>query len=109
MLNIDNQSKYRVINSLFERIQKIVFTEEKADLDRYIDLLFVDNYESRSYNKRFRGKDSETDVISFPAELEFLPTYGDIIIDISVADRQKDNRTLEEELTTLFLHGVLHL
>ena len=34
---------------------------------------------------------------------------GDIIIDTTIADEQKENRTLILELQELFLHGLLHL
>jgi probable rRNA maturation factor len=60
-------------------------------------------------NRKYLGRDTLTDVISFPSDQEIAPFLGDIIIDIEVADRQKGERDLISELQFLFLHGLLHL
>lgn len=63
------------------------------------------------YNRKFRGKDQPTDVISFrynddPCdEEEYL---GDIVISAETAERQQQS-TLMDELKVLSLHGLLHL
>ena len=69
----------------------------------------------RQLNKEFRGKDTTTDVLSFPNDAdEFDPdknNLGDIVISAEQAKRQAtENRlTLEAEIKQLILHGVLHL
>src|SRR5690606_41338213 len=66
-------------------------------------------------NSTFRGKDSTTDVLSFPFEKEaFEPdtnNLGDIVISAEQAERQaaENGLTLEDEIKQLILHGVLHL
>jgi probable rRNA maturation factor len=73
-------------------------------------------------NKFFRGKDSTTDVLSFPHESDpadvpvsaggFPENFlGDIVISVEQAERQaKENKLpLENEIKQLILHGVLHL
>ena len=66
-------------------------------------------------NKFFRGKDSTTDVLSFPHEADEFETdrsnLGDIVISAERArDQAKENKlTLELEIKQLVLHGVLHL
>lgn len=83
---------------------------------------FVSDKRMKELNKLFRGKDSTTDVLSFPHEpdeFERPPEggtqndyfLGDIVISIEQAERQaKDNKlTLEAEIKQLMLHGVLHL
>ena len=63
----------------------------------------------RRFNKRYAGKDSATDVLSFQAEWdEEEPYLGDILISAETAERQRKAR-LETELQILALHGVLHL
>ncbi len=65
----------------------------------------------RSYNRKFRGKDYPTDVLSFPAEPEGPGAeeyLGDILISVEMADRQKTT-DLPTELSVLCLHGLLHL
>lgn len=108
MLDIDNQTDTDIpTDSLESIVERVLLSENREVKD--ISLLLLDKGRSRSYNKKFRGKDSETDVISFTSELAFLPTYGEIIIDLSVAAKQRGERSLDEEVKVLFLHGLLHL
>lgn len=66
----------------------------------------------RRYNRRFAGIDKSTDVLTFPCgKMDGDPDdpyLGDVLISVTTADRQK-KASLEEELNTLALHGVLHL
>lgn len=65
----------------------------------------------RQANRRYRGKDSATDVLSFPGgeDLEGLH-LGDLLISVPTARRQAAERgeTADLELRRLILHGVLH-
>ena len=108
MLNIDNQTSSIIDLELLNKIYLTLLKKEEKET-KDVDLLLLDEGRIREYNRKYRGKDSVTDVISFSAELDFLPTYGDIIIDISVADMQKGNKDLQSEINELFVHGVLHL
>jgi probable rRNA maturation factor len=69
----------------------------------------------KELNSLFRGKDSTTDVLSFPHEAEdFDPdssNLGDIVISAEQAAKQAEENglTLDSELKQLILHGVLHL
>ncbi|HEX5069803.1 MAG TPA: rRNA maturation RNase YbeY [Vicinamibacterales bacterium] len=62
----------------------------------------------RRLNRRHRGLDRPTDVLSFPGETGFL---GDIAIASGVASRQARaaGHPLTTELRVLALHGLLHL
>ncbi len=65
--------------------------------------------EVKAANRRFRAADRTTDVLSFPdGEDQYL---GDILISARMAAAQADERghTVEEEIETLALHGLLHL
>ena len=83
---------------------------KRADLA----LRLVGEYEGRSLNRHYRGKDYATNVLSFPAELPpgvDLPILGDIVICAPVVQREarvqgKDCRAHFAHLT---VHGVLHL
>jgi probable rRNA maturation factor len=57
----------------------------------------------RSLNRKFRGKDYATDVLSFPPE--------DIAIsfDRAAAQAAEMRHSVEDELRILMLHGLLHL
>lgn len=108
MLDIDNQTKINIAEDRLESIYKSLLSLESKE-EKDISLLLVDQGKIREYNKKFRGKDSETDVISFASDLAFLPIYGDIVIDLSVAEKQRGKRSLNYEVAILFIHGMLHL
>jgi len=62
----------------------------------------------RTLNRRFRGKDRSTDVLSFPAS---PPLLGDIAISVPYAARQARRRRepVGREIDRLLVHGYLHL
>lgn len=66
----------------------------------------------RRLNRRFRGKNKATDVLSFPAEAWGPePVAGDLAISVPTALRQagEQRHTLSAEIKVLILHGLLHL
>jgi probable rRNA maturation factor len=74
-----------------------------------VSVAFVDQAAMRRLNRRYRGKDQATDVLSFPAgEPGFL---GDIVIAVGVARRQaaEAGHAFGTEARVLALHGLLHL
>ena len=73
---------------------------------------FVGDRAMRLANRRFRGKDKATDVLSFPGEDagEGKGYLGDILISVPTARRQatEAGHGVERELKVLLLHGILH-
>ncbi|MEP6963679.1 MAG: rRNA maturation RNase YbeY [Acidobacteriota bacterium] len=68
----------------------------------------------RDLNKRFRGKDEATDVLSFPASGgKSVPgqELGEIAIsfDRAAAQAAELGHSMDDELRILMLHGLLHL
>lgn len=93
-----------------------------------VSLSFVDDEDIRDINRRFRDKDSKTDVLSFPlfseeeivkviadgsmsSETSELVVLGDIIISVPTAIEQAKeyNHSIERELCFLSCHSILHL
>jgi probable rRNA maturation factor len=107
-LTLINQSRRTFVSEDFQPVLDVVEQYEYLD-GRSLNLMLTDNGYIRELNRKFRGKDALTDVISFPSQQEFAPFLGDIIIDIDVAAEQKGKRSLLDELQMLFLHGLLHL
>jgi probable rRNA maturation factor len=64
--------------------------------------------ELQRLNREYLGKDYPTDVLSFPADGEFL---GDLAISRhrAAAQARKFRHSITQELQLLMLHGVLHL
>jgi probable rRNA maturation factor len=72
---------------------------------------FVDDSEMRRLNRRFRGRDYPTDVLSFPGEDSSDSCHlGDVVIAVPTARRQAaaGGSPERQEIRTLLLHGVLH-
>jgi probable rRNA maturation factor len=63
----------------------------------------------RALNRRYRGADAATDVLSFPAGEP--GELGDVVIAAGVAGRQarQAGHSMAVELRVLALHGLLHL
>ena len=88
-----------------------------------ISVSFVDKKEIKRLNKEYRGVDSETDVLSFPAfEAGAIPAemeleegeelaLGDVVICEEVCRKQAKEfgHSEEREIVYLFVHSVLHL
>ncbi|MDQ3472529.1 MAG: rRNA maturation RNase YbeY [Acidobacteriota bacterium] len=77
-------------------------------------IAFVSDRQIKELNRRFRGIDKATDVLSFPAGDETSGanlTLGDIAISLERAAIQANENqlTLDEEIAQLILHGLLHL
>ncbi len=78
-----------------------------------VSLSFVRDAAIRKLNREYRGKDKATDVLSFAHDGDDLvrsPSIGDIVISIDTAARQAKEFqvSLLDELSRLFIHGMLH-
>jgi len=73
-----------------------------------VDVLITSSAQMRHLNRRFRGKGSATDVLSFPS---VEGTAGDIAISAEVGARnaRRLGHSAAEEMKVLILHGLLHL
>jgi probable rRNA maturation factor len=76
-----------------------------------VNVLIAASAELRRLNRRFRGKDKPTDVLSFPAHQESKDIAGDIAISATIAraNARRLGHSFENELRVLILHGLLHL
>ena len=112
---VNLQRKVKLDPKSFEPfVDRLTDVVDDADGGRF-SIAFVSDRRMKELNGFFRGKDSTTDVLSFPHEPdEFQPKenyLGDIVISVEQANRQaSDNKlSLENEIQQLILHGVLHL
>jgi len=88
--------------------------ETLGERDASISLTLVDDATIAKINKEHRGKDTPTDVLSFPLEPEPFANerlLGDVVISIDTARRQAQDydAPLQRELERLMIHGVLHV
>lgn len=83
-----------------------------AGLKGLVNVLVTTSAEMKSLNRRFRGKDKPTDVLSFPAEPATAKQFaGEIAVSAEIATRnaRQLGHSPAEEVKILVLHGILHL
>lgn len=87
-----------------------------------VSVTFTDNEKIRELNRKFRGIDRATDVLSFPLfdyegqtdeppVDELLGMLGDIVISLEQAKKQAEEygHSFEREAAFLCVHSMLHL
>ena len=87
-----------------------------------VSVTFVDNAEIKDLNKKFRGINKATDVLSFPLfdyegeseeppVDEMLGMLGDIVLSLEKAEAQAKEygHSFEREVAFLTVHSMLHL
>ena len=86
--------------------------KEAARLNGHVAVLLTTDAAIRKLNRKFRGKNKATDVLSFPADTLYQKQEkGDLAISVETAREQarEHGHSLASELKILMLHGLLHL
>ena len=134
MLYIQNLTKARIDKKFLEKVSektlKIAGIKKKAE----ISLVIVSNKKIKELNKKYRGIDKITDVLSFDGietplknsgkknkarkqKVKFIGPpdkilhLGEIFISYQKAKTQalQHQQTIKKEISFLFIHGILHL
>jgi probable rRNA maturation factor len=79
-----------------------------------VAIVFSDDAHVRKLNRRFRGKNKPTNVLSFPAATPtalFGPLLGDIVLSHETVKAEAEDQGIEfvDHATHLIVHGFLHL
>jgi probable rRNA maturation factor len=84
-----------------------------------LSVVLTGNEEVRKLNRRYRGKDRTTDVLSFamlegkklPRAFHGSVVLGDVVINVPMTRLRaaQNGRPFKRELAELLVHGVLHL
>ena len=79
-------------------------------VDTTVTIRIVDEYEGRTLNNAYRGKDYATNVLTFPIT-ETPHLLGDIVLcaPIVAAEAISQRKPLEAHYAHLTVHGILHL
>lgn len=97
---------------LKDTLQQVITDLDKGESELLIRV--VDEAEIQDLNKRYRDKDRPTNVLSFPSDLPIEideSILGDVVICTSVVTNEAaaQNKTFENHLTHMAIHGTLHL
>ena len=116
---VDNPSYYWY-KSIVNKILKTLNEHEPVELN----LVIIDNEQMKQINRMYRGIDDTTDVLSFSymhdsdqnKHVFILPpdekrNLGEVAISFErvLVQAAEQGHSVEEELKTLVVHGVLHL
>ena len=114
MIEINNLTTAVVDKDFLKKTAKIVidgessFAKASEDKERKIDLsiALVGQERIKKLNKKYRGKNRATDVLSFSYD-----GSGDIVICLGEVKKnaRRFGTTFEKELSKVLIHGILHL
>lgn len=124
-MELDFTSKFAECESyeqFYLELMDVTFKKLNIKCDPIVSVSIVDNRYIHKINKKYRGIDRPTDVISFAFldsennydKILFSPgpiVLGDIYISLDKAKEQAKEygHSLHRELSFLFVHGLLHL
>lgn len=104
MIDLDNRTDKSYTIEVLETIASSLTPLE-------IELILTDNTEIALINHEFRGIDKPTDVLSFPTDPFPQAPLGTIIISVEKVQEValQLGHSENDELSLLFIHGILHL
>ena len=102
---IKNPSLY-----LKKKIKKLSSVKSFKKKNFQFTLLLTNKTIIKRLNKRFRKKNKETDVLSFPIKSDFNKNYkGDIAICYEIINSRSKKTNFNIEFDKMWIHGLLHL
>lgn len=125
LIRVDRDFRGCIDKRWLRRLVKESLAAHGTQAQVELSLLITDDATVRELNKKYRGKDKTTDVLSFaldsdgrsgPADRFVMPPgeavhLGEVVVSYPKAAKQaaERKRPVEEELALLVVHGVLHL
>jgi len=103
------------LKEYLEKTLKVVKPDKKRLKDGYIELFFSSDQIMAKFNKKYRGKNKATDVLSFSfLEQPAFPgnnLVGQVFISPKIAAKQaiENGWSLSHEIDFLFVHAILHI
>lgn len=108
MIDIDNQTDFKLKLASLECVLSYL-----TDSTTKIELILTNNSSIQEINREYRNIDKATDVLSFPYEQNGFEgeILGSIIISIDYVKKgaTEFQHSEDDELTLLFIHGLLHV
>ena len=97
-------------NGIPSRAELRNVAQSTLDRDASVTIRFVDGREGRALNRRYRGRDHATNVLTFVYD-DDVSLAGDIVLCVPVVVREAraQRKTLRAHFAHLVIHGMLHL
>ena len=105
MIEVNNLTGFSIDKNIIKRVIRRVLRGERKKISE-LSVAFIGEKRMKELNKKYRRKNRETDVLSFPGEKE-----GEVIICPSVVKKNAKNfgSSFKSELVRILIHGILHL
>jgi len=104
MIELENKTKLDIDEDFLNSILSLLSQKE-------VELIITSKDEIQDINLKHRDTDKATDVLSFPYEDMPMSPLGSIVISSWHIEQkaQEFGHTIKDELSLLFIHGLLHL
>ena len=104
MIEINNLTKSRVDEKFLKRLAKKALDKEKKEFN--LSNAIVGQSRIKELNKRDRGKNKATDVLSFQYD-----NLGEVVICLREVKKnaKQFKSTYKKELARVLIHGILHI
>lgn len=108
-----NEAEFEIDEARLKMAALTVLARLRAQDEGEMTVAITDNDAVADLNRRFRGVDAPTDVLSFPMDSMpgDVPYLGDLVIAYPYAKAQaeREGHGLSDSLALLVVHGTLHL
>lgn len=115
-IQIANRQKRHPLSLRKIRRRTRIILDALKSPEAEISILLVDDLQIAAMNRKFLGREGPTNVIAFPMQEGRFSglspdLLGDVVISVDTAHREARDAELdlEERLTQLLVHGLLHL
>ncbi len=110
MIEVNNLTSYSINKKLLRETASEVFKKEsvgRCSARDELSIALVGQKRIKELNKRYRGKNRPTDVLSFEGE----KGLGEVVIcpDEVRRNAKRFNSNFKKELNLVLIHGILHL
>ena len=116
MIEVLNRQRRRKINARQWREFGEQSLEALGKSEQSATIVFVSDEAIKTLNRKFRGKNYATDVLSFPSAAEAFEDdqqneLGEVVISVqrAAAQARSNGLSFSNEMKQLILHGLLHL
>ncbi len=119
MVEINNLTTSKINKVFLKEVSQKVLKKEKKE-NSSLSIALIGSARMRKLNKKYRGKNRSTDVLSFIENLDFLgkskelkklDILGEIVICVSDVKKnaKRLNISFKKELARVLIHGILHI
>ena len=92
---------------LQRKLNKLMKISPFKNKNQEFSVLLTNNYKMKKLNNKFRKKNKNTDVLSFP--LKNNSYIGDIAISFEIVNKKSSLSNFSYEFDKTWVHGYLHL